>query len=188
MSDDQHNNDVSFDTFEEWGHDDPSEAHDLLNDLKKHLTDSRWECTPHHVTIGYTVPASREIECDLTDVSFTVAEGKAAPCLFVEFTDSQGATTATRWWVHPDLVEQGPQAVWKAFAGALREEAENALFEMYDVVHALVAATRTERLKHEWPSHFHSYDGEPRGWDRADRGTVDDALETLQDRYGPEDG
>lgn len=188
MSDDQYDNDVSFDVFEEWGHDHPFKSHELVNDLMEHLTGDSWDCTPHHVTLGCDVINSREIECDLTGVSFTVPQGKAAPCLNVEFTDSGGCKSVHRWWVHPDLVEQGPQAVWEVFAGALREEAENALFEVYDVVHALIAATRTERLKHEWPSHFHSWDGEPVGWDRAGRGSVDNALEVLQDRYGPEDG
>jgi len=182
------NNDVSFDVFEEWGHDHPFESHKLVNDLMERLTGDSWNCTPHRVTLGYDVVNSREIECGLTGVSFTVPQGKAAPHLNVEFTDSGGCRSVHRWWVHPDLVAQGPQAVWEAFAAALREEAENALFEVYDVVHALVAATRTERLKHEWPAHFHSYDGEPLGWDRADRGSVDNALEVLQDRYGPEGG
>ena len=187
MSDDQHYNDVSFDTFEEWGHDYPLKSHDVLNDLMERLTGDPWDCTPHHVILACHVTNKRKIECDLTEVSFTVPQGKAAPCLRVEFTDSKGGKGAHRWWVHPDLVAQGPQAVWEAFALALREEAHDALLEVYDVVHALIAATKTERLKHKWPTHFHNFEEEPVGWQRADRGSVEESLETLQDWYGPED-
>ena len=188
MSDDQYDNDVSFDVFEEWGHDYPLKSHDLLNDLMERLTGDPWDCTPHHVILACHLTNKREIKCDLTEVSFAVPQGKAAPCLKVEFTDSKGGKGAHRWWVHPDLAAQGPQAVWEAFALTLREEAHDALLEVYDVVHALIAATKTERLKHKWPTHFHNFEGEPVGWERADRGSVQKSLEVLQDRYGPEDG
>ncbi|WP_103019373.1 hypothetical protein [Salinibacter altiplanensis] len=184
---DSFNNDVSFDTFEKWGHDDPSAVHELLKALDEDLTGDSWDCEAHRVTFGYVVPSSREVTCDLTEVRFRVSEGTAAPCLYVEFTNQEGATSLHRRWVHPDLAEKGPQAVWEAFAGALHKEARSALFELYDVIHALAAAKNTDALKHEWPSHFHDFKGRAVGWDRTDRGSIENFLEVLQDRYGPED-